>query len=105
MKSLMIATAGAFVLGASALTPVPAQAQTYFSFGVQSGPGYGYYDRGYYGPRRGWRGDRGWRGNRGWRGDRRGWRGNGRWNRAGYYRPGRVVCRYDRFGYQRCFRR
>ncbi len=105
MKSLMIAATGALVAGAAALTPVPAAAQTSFSFGVYSGGGYyggphGYYDRGYYGGPRGY-----WRGDRRWRDDRR-WRGNGRWNRAGYWGPpSRVVCRYNRWGEPRNCRR
>jgi hypothetical protein len=96
----LIAFTAAGLLAASALTPVPAEAQ-----------------------RRGWHDDRGWNGDRGWRGGDRGWRGDRRWRggdrrwrgdrrRYGYgygygYRPRqRVVCNMVRGYYgpvRRCF--
>ncbi|QNE30954.1 hypothetical protein F1C10_02595 [Sphingomonas sp. NBWT7] len=87
MKLIALTAAG--LLAASALTPVPADAQ-----------------------RRGWHDDRDWRGDRGWRGDRRHWRGDRRHWRGSRghryrYRPRqRVVCRVVRGYYgpvRRCF--
>ncbi|UVO52202.1 hypothetical protein M0208_17410 [Sphingomonas sp. SUN019] len=106
----MLALAAAGLVAATALAPMPVEAQRY-----------GYGDRGWrggdrdggWGRDRGWRGDgdRGWRGDRRWRGDRwdrgwnrgwnRGWRGN-RWRGRG-----RTVCRWvdGYYGPQRrCFR-
>ena len=66
MKFIAFAAAG--LIAATALTPVPAEAQR---------RGYG-YDRGHHGWNGGrhWQGNRGhgWRGGNGWRGSR-GWRG------------------------------
>lgn len=95
MKIGMIFAAGALAATGIALTPAPAEARTYVSIGIGSpgyygygyrdpyyggyyGRGYGYYDRGYYGRPRHWRGD------------------------YGYRRP--LVCRYDRWGRQYCRR-
>jgi len=87
----IFAWAAAGLIAASALAPVPAEAQRY-----------GYNDRGHRG---GWndghRRDRHYRGHRGWRGDRgyrggRSWRGRDRvrcvWVR-GYYGPQRQCFR------------
>lgn len=78
MKILSIIAAAALTAGAAVVAPTPAEARTFVSFGINTGPSYGYYAPyygGYYGPRypryyegyysgpryRGWdRGYRGW---------------------------------------------
>lgn len=95
MKPLAIVAAAALAFGASAVAPATAEARTFVSFGINTGPGYGYYGPryryggygGYYGPRYrhfdGYYGpryrDRWDRGYRGW--DRR-W--DRRWDRPRY---------------------
>lgn len=95
MKMLSIVAGAALVLGVSVAGPAPAEARTYVSFGINAGPGYGYYGGpryggyygGYYGPRYrgyydGYYGPRyrGW--DRGYRGYDRRW--DRRWDRPRY---------------------
>ena len=85
MKLITMTAAG--LLAASALAPVPAEAQS-----------------------RGWTGyDRSWQDGRGYHRDDRRYRNNRRWNNNRRYRAPRArsVCRWERSYYgrvQRCFR-
>lgn len=98
MKIATIFAAGALAAGGIALTPAPAEARTYVSIGFGS-PGYG---SGYY---RGYRG--GYYGRpyyNGYYGAPYGYYDRRDYRRSRHYRQARIVCRYDRWGRERCRR-